>query len=328
MQANPLYLNEHYAQSIGFERMLVSPLMVLNIAFGLSVQNDSEQAIAHLGYYDVVFTRPVYIGETLQSETKVLYRRWRGVDKPGIVRVRTLARNQNDEIVISYERAILVPPSETVLEELSESGSPTSRKTDETLVIELPFGGPKSLRSLTGNNTYYEDYRLGQIILHRNGRTVTDEHIPWTYRLGNTHPLHYDRQYSSTRTGPMSGEPTVFGGIVFAWLEGLASRDISENALCDIGYTEGYHTNPVKTGDTLYALSRVLAKKDCQSDLGIGTITTQLVGIKNMTGEHALRQYGQEIFQRESNKQRNNRIPVKIFEIERRLLVKKRAAWI
>ena len=40
MQANPLYLNEHYAQSIGFERMLVSPLMVLNIAFGLSVQND------------------------------------------------------------------------------------------------------------------------------------------------------------------------------------------------------------------------------------------------------------------------------------------------
>ena len=122
----------------------------------------------------------------------------------------------------------------------------------------------------------------------------------------------------------MGGEPTAFGCIVFAWLEGLASRDMSENALCDLGYTEGYHTNPVKTGDTLYALSRVLAKNDCNSDLSIGTITTQLVGIKNMTGEQALEQYGKKIFQKESSKQINKRIPVKIFEIERRLLVRKR----
>lgn len=49
-------------------------------------------------------------------------------------------------------------------------------------------------------------------------RTITDEHVPWTYRMGNTHPLHYDRLYSSGLSGPMSGEPIVYGGLVFGWL--------------------------------------------------------------------------------------------------------------
>ena len=101
MQANPLYLNQPYAQAHGFETMLVSPLMVLNLALSLGVQNDSEQAIAHLGYYDVVFPRPVYVGDTLRSETKVLSRRFRKNGKSGIVRVRTQAFNQRNQLVVS-----------------------------------------------------------------------------------------------------------------------------------------------------------------------------------------------------------------------------------
>ena len=54
--------------------------------------------------------------------------------------------------------------------------------------------------------------------------------------------------YSAARSGAMSGEPIVYGGLVFAWLAGLASRDTSENALWDLGYTEGYHTQPTVGG--------------------------------------------------------------------------------
>jgi 2-methylfumaryl-CoA hydratase len=81
----------------------------------------------------------------------------------------------------------------------------------------------------------------------------------WTYLVGNTHPLHFDRVYSTGLSGKMSGEPIVYGGLVFAWLEGLASRDVSENALWELGFTEGYHTQPAVSGDTVAALSRVVA---------------------------------------------------------------------
>jgi 2-methylfumaryl-CoA hydratase len=65
----------------------------------------------------------------------------------------------------------------------------------------------------------------------------------------------------------MSGDPIVYGGLVFAWLEGLASRDVSENSVWELGFTEGYHTQPSVSGDTVAALSRVLAAEDAPGDL-------------------------------------------------------------
>ena len=50
----------------------------------------------------------------------------------------------------------------------------------------------------------------------------------------------------------MSGDPIVYGGLVFAWLDGLASRDVSEHAV-GLGFTEGYHTQPAIAGDTVGA---------------------------------------------------------------------------
>jgi 2-methylfumaryl-CoA hydratase len=329
MQTNPLYLNEPFARSYGFAGLLVSPLMVLNVALSLGVQNDSEQAIAHLGYYDVQFVKPVYAGDTLSSQTAVISRRLRGRDaqgrwRPGVVRIRTSAFNQRNELVVRYQRAILVPVAEPAQLSESEPAENLLEGDSPLLSIELPRPTSHPDPSLTGAHTYFEDYTIGEILLHANGRTITEEHIPWTYRLGNTHPLHSDRVYSQARSGPMSGEPIVYGGLVFAWLEGLASRDTSENALWDLGYTEGYHTQPATAGDTLYAISRVLAKTAIQGTTNAGIVTLQLIGVKNRTGAAALDKHGPALFLKESTKARTARIPEKLFEIERRLLIKKR----
>ena len=322
MQTNPLYLDETYARAHGFDSLLVSPLMVLNVVLSLGVQNNSEQAIAHLGYYDVEFPQPVLAGDTLHAESLVLNRRMRGT-KPGIVRVRTHGFNQRGEVVIRYERAILIPPKDpATLVEQTDIDS-IEENTPTLLPVSMPDVPQRPLPiDATGSNTYFEDFSIGETILHSNGRTITDEHMAWSYRLGNTHPLHYDHIYSSQRIGPMSGAPIVYGGLVFAWLEGLASRDTSENALWDLGYTEGYHTQPAVSGDTLYAVSRVLDIADGPE--GSGMLTLQLIGVKNMTGTTAVNQYGADLFEKETGKDRNGRIPHKIFEIERRLLVKKR----
>lgn len=323
MECNPLYLNEVYAKAHGYSDLAVSPLMVMNVALSLGVQNDSEKAIANLGYYNVCFVRPVYPDDTLRALTKVLERKAKE-GKPGIVTIRTIALNQRDELVLQYDRKIMVAgvgkesePSTVPNQPFPEMGEPT---------VMLPEPQKAYPKNLTGVRSYFENFNVGDVIVHSNGRTITDEHVPWTYKVMNTHPLHYDRLYSTGRQGPMSGEPIVYGGLVFAWLQGLASRDTSENALVDFGYTEGYHTQPAFSGDTIYAMSRVLDKQDGPEGYHAGLVTFQLIGIKNIRPKEALEKFGADLFLKENDKKQagKEKIPEKIFEIERRLLIKRK----
>jgi 2-methylfumaryl-CoA hydratase len=124
----------------------------------------------------------------------------------------------------------------------------------------------------------------------------------------------------------MSGEPIVYGGLVFAWLEGLASRDVSENAVWELGFTEGYHTQPAFAGDTVGALSRILAVEDVAGADAYGLVSMQLIGVKNISAATALEKYGADLFMKEDTKRDagKDKIADKIFEIERRLLIKRR----
>ncbi|HEY4769054.1 MAG TPA: MaoC family dehydratase [Myxococcales bacterium] len=109
MNAVPLYFNKLHAQALGHRLPPVHPLLVMNVVFGMTVEDLSEQAIAHLGYWNMTFPRWVYPGDTLISKSEVLDKRESG-SKPdrGIVHVRTTGLNQRGEEVCVYERRILV----------------------------------------------------------------------------------------------------------------------------------------------------------------------------------------------------------------------------
>jgi 2-methylfumaryl-CoA hydratase len=336
MQTNPLYLNTDYAKAHGFADLLASPQMVFNVTLSLGVQNDSEKAIANLGYYHVQFLRPVYPGDTLHAFTQVLDRRDRGADKPGIVRIRTVGVNQRQQIVLQYERKIMVGTRGDRLPTTPAPSAPVEFPWLDQPALELPLAGAPLPTELTGPNTYCEDFTTGDVIVHANGRTITDEHMALTYGVGNSHPLHFDRVFSSGLAGKMSGEPIVYGGLVFAWLDGLASRDVSENAVWELGFTEGYHTQPAVAGDTVGALSRVLANETVATEEvanetvaasdEVGMVTFQLIGVKNISAAAALETYGADLFLKEDTKRKlgKEKISNKIFEIERRLLIKRR----
>ena len=326
MQCNPLYLNLEYAKAHGFPDLPASPQMVFNVVLSLGVHNDSEKAIANLGYYNVQFLRPVYPGDTLRGYTKVMDRKARGEDKPGIVLIRTLGLNQHNQVVLQYERKIMVGYRGDRLPTTPAPTTPVEFPWVEHPVVDLPITGGNYPAQLTGPNTYFEDFALGDLIVHANGRTITDEHMAWTYLVGNTHPLHFDRVYSTGLSGKMSGEPIVYGGLVFAWLEGLASRDVSENALWELGFTEGYHTQPAVSGDTVAALSRVVATETLPNTDTAGIVTFQFIGVKNISAAAALETYGADLFIKENDKQKlsKEKLSSKIFEIERRLLIKRR----
>ena len=324
-EANPIYLNSSYASHLGHKEIPASPLLVMNAVLSLGVQDNSEKAYANLGYYDMHFLRSVYAGDTITSFTKIAEKRERGDGKPGIITLHTVGFNQNQERVIQYRRKIMVNPRPQAMQPKKfQPGSIDIPDYEDTVDLNIPAYEPEKIpRNLTGHDTYYKNFKAGDVIVTHNGRTLSDEHFAWTYKVGNTHPLHFDRVFTQSLSGAMSGEPIIYGGLVFAWLLGLASRDISENAVWDMGYTEGYHTQPVKSGDTIHVIHRVLGETQADPKLKAGIKQFQVIGLKNIAPEKALDQYAEDLFIKENNKKKlgKEKIPEKIFEIERKLLI-------
>ena len=110
MNTHPLHFDFEYASQSEFGKPLVNSCLTLSIVAGMSVSGTSQKAIANLGWTDIKMPRPVFIGDTLYAESEVLDKR-NSQSRPtqGIVSVRTFGRNQNQTIVISYDRSFLVP---------------------------------------------------------------------------------------------------------------------------------------------------------------------------------------------------------------------------
>jgi acyl dehydratase len=110
MNNHPVHFDAVYAAQSEFGRPLVNSCLTLAIVVGMSVSDVSYKAVANLGWDDIKLPAPVYAGDTLYAESEVLAKR-ESQSRPtqGIVTVRTLGKNQDDKLVISYERTILVP---------------------------------------------------------------------------------------------------------------------------------------------------------------------------------------------------------------------------
>jgi len=108
MNQHPVHIDAEYAKKAEFGELLVSSLVTFNIINGMTVHTVSQKAIANLGWDNVRLKHPVFVGDTLHAETKVLAKRLsKSRDKQGIVTVETLGKNQRGEVVISFTRNIL-----------------------------------------------------------------------------------------------------------------------------------------------------------------------------------------------------------------------------
>lgn len=106
---NPLHFDRPYAQSAAMKDYLVVSTLTLAVVTGLTVPDISENAVANLGWDKVVLAAPVRIGDTLYAETLVSGVR-ESASRPyaGILHTSTRGRNQNGEVVITFDRVIMV----------------------------------------------------------------------------------------------------------------------------------------------------------------------------------------------------------------------------
>ena len=128
---------------------------------------------------------------------------------------------------------------------------------------------------------YYEDFVVGDIYAHRPGRTITQTDNIWFSLLTmNQHPLHIDEEFGK---GTEFGKTLVLSPLTVSLMVGMSVSDISQKAIANLGWTDIVLPHPLYVGDTLYAESEVLEKRESKSRPNDGIVTVQTTG-KNQDG--------------------------------------------
>lgn len=138
---------------------------------------------------------------------------------------------------------------------------------------------PRRFRESFGR--YYEDFEVDDVYEHRPGRTINESDNTWfTLLTMNTHPMHFDVEYAKKSEFK---RPIVCSPLTVAILVGMSVTDVSQKAIANLGWESITLTHPVFAGDTLYAESRVLNKRESVSRPNAGIVTVHTLG-RNQNG--------------------------------------------
>ena len=136
--------------------------------------------------------------------------------------------------------------------------------------------GPKRYRESYGR--YFEDFEIGAVYEHRPGRTITEaDNIQFSLLTMNQHPMHIDAAFAAKSE---FGKPLVNSGLTVAMVLGMSVADISQKSIANLGWKEINLVAPVFPGDTIYAESEVLDKRESKSRPNQGIVTVRTTGKK------------------------------------------------
>ncbi len=314
MTTNPLSKNVEYARLHGYDGLLCPSGLVMNVVFSQTVTDVSENARANLEYIDMRYGAPLYIGDTVESETTVV-----GVtlsskhNDRGVAHVATVGRKQDGSVVMAFERKVQVWKADPG-SNIEEGKLDTVPRPDcEPWIPPYDTGRDYASRAyLTDDDTYFEDFSSGDVYEHSRGRLVTDEHIALTGQLDNTSQVHCNQTLIDHNPGKyIGGRLIVFGGIPFNLCLGISCPDVASNSPTDIVYPTGRHTGPVFAGDTVFASTEIRELREYPGREDLGVLATTLRG-------HKFRQPGKG----EDGPQRTP-----VFELERELAVRRRSHY-
>jgi itaconyl-CoA hydratase len=135
--------------------------------------------------------------------------------------------------------------------------------------------GPRRYRETSG--LYYEDFEPGDVFEHRPGRTILEVDNTWfTLLTMNTQELHFDAAYAAKTEWK---KPLVDSTLTLALLTGMSVRTVSAKVVANLGWDKVKATHPVFAGDTLYAESTVLHKRESKSRPTQGIVTVSTRGL-------------------------------------------------
>lgn len=122
---------------------------------------------------------------------------------------------------------------------------------------------------------YYEEMAVGAVYRHWPGRTVSDyDNTLFALLSMNQNPLFLDEEYA--RRQPLGRRP-VIDTLVFSLTVGMSIADTTGKAIANLEYESVVFERPLFPGDSLYAESEVLDKRESagKADRGVVAIETR-----------------------------------------------------
>ena len=132
---------------------------------------------------------------------------------------------------------------------------------------------------------YFEEFEVGSEIKHALSKTIfeSDNNL-FSLMTMNYHPVHTNVDYASKN---QHGQILVVGTLVFSLVVGMTVPDISGKAIANLGYEDIKHLAPTFIGDTIYARTRIISKRESKSKPDRGIIYVETIGY-NQRGEDVI----------------------------------------
>jgi len=124
---------------------------------------------------------------------------------------------------------------------------------------------------------YYEDFKVGDVYQHMNGRTLSEADNTWfTLITCNTNEIHFNTDYAAQTEFK---RPLMNSCLTLAVATGLSVDDLSRNLVANLAWDKVTLPAPVFAGDTIYAESEVLETRESKSRPGQGIVRVRTRGI-------------------------------------------------
>lgn len=130
---------------------------------------------------------------------------------------------------------------------------------------------------------YFEDVKVGEVIEHSLGRTITEmDNVLFCALTLNTQPLHINEDYASKHSE--FGRRIVNGIFTLGLAVGITVPELTEGTLvANLGYERVVHPHPLFHGDTLYITTEVIEKRASRSRPNQGIVRFRHIG-RNQDG--------------------------------------------
>lgn len=267
------------AHVAGFETTPIDNFLVFHIAFGKTVNDVSLNAVANLGYAEVVFKRPAFTGDTIKVVSEVIGLKENSSGKTGVVYVQSTAFNQDDKIVVSFKRWVMVHKKDyarscpkTVLPNLAKQVDIEQQYIPKQLDLNNwpDFVSDDQLRA--------SDFTVGDVLFHRDGITINDsDHSLATRLYQNNARVHFDQHLMNESP---QGKRLVYGGHIISLCRSLSYNGLG-NGVWLSAIHSGSHCNPSFAGDTIYAQSKILDIHNINDRNDIALVKVNMLGLKN-----------------------------------------------
>jgi len=126
---------------------------------------------------------------------------------------------------------------------------------------------------------FFDDLNVGDHFRHPTGRTITEaDNTLFCALTLNTQPLHINEDFAAKT---QFGQRIVNGLLTMGLVVGLSVADLTEGTIvANLGYDKVVHPNPVFHGDTIYAETEVLEKRESSSRPDRGIVRLKQIGRK------------------------------------------------